>query len=205
MRLVTRSLVLVLPGGVARGQSGRFLPAPHPEAHVVSILDARSGRVLRTVDVPDPWGLAVDRRIGVAYISDEDNAVSVLDLHSGEWCGRCRDRSGICQARLADGHFVPVVAAIDRPEEAIGLEGNPPVVGIHKEQRPQVVHARTEPLLGDGLCPGASPIAGLEEPVVPQNDPRALIGRQDEVMGTPSRCRERTRKPLLITTRMARR
>jgi hypothetical protein len=39
--------------------------------------------VLRTVDVPDPWGMAVDRRIGVAYISDEDNAVSVLDLHSG--------------------------------------------------------------------------------------------------------------------------
>jgi DNA-binding beta-propeller fold protein YncE len=49
----------------------------------LSILDVRSERVLRTVDVPDPWGMAVDRRIGVAYISDEDNAVSVLDLHSG--------------------------------------------------------------------------------------------------------------------------
>jgi DNA-binding beta-propeller fold protein YncE len=56
---------------------------PTPEVNVVSILDAWSGRVLRTVDVPDPWGLAVDRRIGVAFITDEDNPVSVLDLHSG--------------------------------------------------------------------------------------------------------------------------
>src|SRR5205085_10841728 len=101
-----------------------------------------------------------------------------------------------CHARLADGHFVPVVAAIDRPEEAIGLEGNPPVVGIHKEQRPQVVHARTEPLLGDGLCPGASPIAGLEEPVGPQNDPRALFGRQDEPPPPPPRSPPPPRTPL---------
>ena len=43
-----------------------------------------------------------------------------------------------------------MVTPIDRTEEAVGLEGNPPAVGIHKEQRPQVVHARIEPLLGDG-------------------------------------------------------
>lgn len=49
----------------------------------VSILDARSGRVLHAVDVTDPWGMAVDGRRGLAYITDEDNAVHVLDLRSG--------------------------------------------------------------------------------------------------------------------------
>jgi hypothetical protein len=55
------------------------------------------------------------------------------------------------------------------------------VVGIHEEQRPQVVHTRIESLLGDGLYPGASPIAGLEEPVATQDDPAASRRGQDQV------------------------
>lgn len=43
----------------------------------------RSGRLLRNVDVLDPRGLGMDSRTGLAYISDENNAVSVVNLRSG--------------------------------------------------------------------------------------------------------------------------
>jgi YVTN family beta-propeller protein len=51
----------------------------------VSVLDARTGGLVRTVAVGHtPYAVAVDERAGHAFVTNNgDDSVSVLDTHSG--------------------------------------------------------------------------------------------------------------------------
>jgi YVTN family beta-propeller protein len=75
-------------GHVLIVNQGTFQPAPafYPHEHgTVTVLDARSGTVLRTVTVGyGPGALALDARLGRAFVANRyDGTVSVLDVATG--------------------------------------------------------------------------------------------------------------------------
>lgn len=72
--------------GVPFGPGGG---APFGPGRNVSVLDLRTGAILRTVQVgPDPRQIAVDERSGRVFVTNDDDAtVSVLDAGSGAGLG----------------------------------------------------------------------------------------------------------------------
>jgi DNA-binding beta-propeller fold protein YncE len=59
-----------------------FVPVGGPGS--VSMLDAHTGRVLRTVRISaDPHHIALDERIGRVYVLSDDSTLSVIDTRTG--------------------------------------------------------------------------------------------------------------------------
>jgi DNA-binding beta-propeller fold protein YncE len=110
-------------------QTSRAVVTAHiPNSHgdVLGILDARSGRLLRTIPVGrDPFRVLIDPRRGRAVVAnDEDGTVSVLDL-----------RSGIVKGRTVAVGTDPVDMAVDtRTGRAIVINRGSDSVSILDEQ-----------------------------------------------------------------------